>query len=236
MKLQKMLTLVRKCVDDYNLIEDGDKIAVGISGGKDSISLLVALKELSRFYPKKFEICAITISLGLPDFDLSKVQKLCKEIDVEYKIVDTQIGEIIFDVRKEKNPCSLCSKMRKGAIVDAAKSMGCNKLAYGHNRDDVIQTLFMSMFYAGKIHTFTPSTYLDGKDIHSIKPLIYVPEKDVVGFVNKYNLPVVKSPCTVDGYTKREEMKNFVKEQRKKYDKFDEKIFNAIVGAGFPEF
>ncbi len=236
MKLQKMLTLVRKCVDDYNLIEDGDKIAVGISGGKDSVSLLIALKELQRFYPKKFEICAITVSLGLPNFDLTEIKDLCKKIDVEYEIVETQIGEIVFDVRQEKNPCSLCSKMRKGAIVDAAKKMGCNKLAYGHNRDDVIQTLFMSMFYAGKLHTFTPSTYLDGQDIYSIKPLIYVPEKDVIGFVNKYDVPVVKSPCTVDGYTKREEMKNFVKEQRQKYDKFDEKIFNAIVGANFPEF
>ncbi len=235
MKLQKLLSLVRKCVDDYDLIEENDKIAVGISGGKDSLTLLVALKELQRFYPKKFDLVAITVSLGLPNFDLSGVQKLCDEIDVPYHIIDTQIGEIIFDVRKEKNPCSLCSKMRKGAIVDTAKSLGCNKLAYGHNKDDVIQTLFMSMFYEGRIHTFTPSTYLDKQEITSIKPLLYVPERDVVGFVNKHNIPVVKSPCTVDGYTKREEMKNFVKEQRKKYNKFDEKIFNAIVNADFPE-
>ncbi len=236
MKKQKLLSLVRKCVDDYNLIEEGDKIAVGISGGKDSLTLLVALKELQRFYPKKFELEALTVSLGLPNFDLSGVQKLCDDIGVNYTVIDTQIGEIIFDIRKEKNPCSLCSKMRKGAIVDTAKKLGCNKLAYGHNKDDIIQTLFMSMFYEGRLHTFTPSTYLDGQDIHSIKPLIYVPEMDVIGFVNKYDIPVVKSPCTVDGYTKREEMKNFVIEQRKKYDKFDEKIFNAIANAGFPEF
>ncbi len=236
MKKQKLLSLVRKCVDDYNLIEEGDKIAVGISGGKDSLTLLVALKELQRFYPKKFELEAITVSLGLPNFDLSGVQKLCDDIGVNYTVVDTKIGEIIFDIRKEKNPCSLCSKMRKGAIVDTTKSLGCNKLAYGHNKDDIIQTLFMSMFYEGRLHTFTPSTYLDGQDIYSIKPLIYVPEMDVIGFVNKYDIPVVKSPCTVDGYTKREEMKNFVIEQRKKYSKFDEKIFNAIQNAGFPEF
>ncbi len=235
MKLQKLLTLVRKCVDDYNLIEENDKIAVGISGGKDSLTLLVALKELQRFYPKKFDLVAVTVSLGLPNFDLSGVQKLCDDIDVPYHIIDTKIGEIVFDIRQEKNPCSLCSKMRKGAIVETAKSLGCNKLAYGHNKDDVIQTLFMSLFYEGRLHTFTPSTYLDKQQITSIKPLLYVPEKDVVGFVNKYDIPVVKSPCTVDGYTKREEMKNFVKSQRKIYDKFDEKIFNAIRNKDFLE-
>ena len=232
MKLQKLLSYVRRAVDDYNMICEGDKIAVGISGGKDSLSMLVALKALQRFYPKKFELEAISVSLGFDGMDFSPVQELCDKIGVNYTVVKTDIGEIIFDARKEKNPCSLCAKMRKGALNDAVESLGCNKIALGHNRDDVIETFFMAMFYEGRIYTFSPVTFLDRKKIHSIRPLMYVPEKDIKAFVKKENIVVVKNKCPVDGQTKREDIKNFIHEQALKYDHFDEKIFGAIKRSG----
>ena len=185
MKMQRLLSYVRRAVQDYDMIQDGDRIAVGISGGKDSLTLLMALKGLQRFYPKKFEIEAITVSLGFEGMDFSPIQKFCDELGVHYSIVDTQIGEIIFDARKEKNPCALCSKMRKGALNNKVEELGCNKIALGHNRDDVIETFFMSLFYEGRIHCFSPYTFLSKKKIASIRPLIYVPEKDVIGFATK---------------------------------------------------
>lgn len=228
MKLQKLLSYIRRAVDDYKMIEEGDRIAVGISGGKDSLSLLVALKALQRFYPNKFELEAISVSLGFEGMDFSPVQELCDKIGVRYTIVETDIAEIIFDARKEKNPCALCAKMRKGALNDMVEKLGCNKIALGHNRDDIIETLFMSMFYEGRIHTFCPVTYLDRKKIKSIRPMIYVPEKDVKSFVKTENITVVKNKCPADGNTKREDTKLFVKEMLKKYDHFEEKIFGAI--------
>ena len=161
MKLQKLLSFVRRAVDDYNMIQKGDKIAVGISGGKDSLSLLIALKALQRFYPKKFEIEAISVDLGFDNMSFEKINKFCNDLCVNYSIIKTDIAEIIFNQRKEKNPCSLCAKMRKGALNDKAQQLGCNKVALGHNRDDVIETFFMSMFYEGRIYTFNPVTYLD---------------------------------------------------------------------------
>ncbi len=232
MTLQKLLSYVRRACDDYNMIEDGDKIAVGISGGKDSLSLLMALKAMQRFYPKKYDLCGITVSLGLPNFDTSKVKELCDKLEVPYYVVNTDIGEIIFDVRKEKNPCSLCSKMRKGALHDEALLQGCNKIALGHNKDDVIETFFMSLFYEGRIHTFSPVTYLDRKKLYSIRPIMYVNESDIIGFTKKNNLPVIKSPCPVDGYTKREDMKQFLAEAGKRYNMLDEKVFGAIMRSG----
>lgn len=228
MKRQRLLSYVRRAVDDYNMIQTGDKVAVGISGGKDSLALLIALKELQRFYPNKFEIEAISVSLGFDGMDFSPVQMLCDNIGVNYTIVKTGIAEIIFDARKEKNPCSLCAKMRKGALNDMVEKLGCNKIALGHNRDDVIETFFMSLFYEGRINTFCPVTFLERKKLYSIRPLMYVPEKDVIGFVRKENIQVVKNKCPVDGYTKREDIKKFMKEQGLKYDHFEEKIFGAI--------
>ncbi len=228
MKLQKLLSFVRRAVDDYNMIQKGDKIAVGISGGKDSLSLLIALKALQRFYPKKFEIEAISVDLGFDNMSFEKINKFCNDLCVNYSIIKTDIAEIIFNQRKEKNPCSLCAKMRKGALNDKAQQLGCNKVALGHNRDDVIETFFMSMFYEGRIYTFNPVTYLDRKNIVSIRPLVYVPEKDIVCFVKKNEISVLKNKCSADGNTKREEIKKFVLENRVKYDHFDEKIFGAI--------
>lgn len=232
MKLQKLLSYARRAVDDYNMIDSGDKIAVGISGGKDSVSMLIALKELQRFYPKKFELEAVSVSLGFKNTDFSPIQKLCDDIGVKYTVVNTDIGEIIFDARKEKNPCSLCSKMRKGALNDMAENIGCNKVALGHNRDDVIETLFMALFYEGRIYTFSPTTFLDRKKIYSIRPLIYVPEKEISAFVKKENIKIVKNECPADGNTKRESIKKFMREQKLNYDHFDEKIFGAVKRSG----
>lgn len=228
MKMQRLLSYVRRAVQDYDMIQDGDKIAVGISGGKDSLTLLMTLKGLQRFYPKKFELEAITVSLGFEGMDFSPIQKFCDELGVHYSIVDTQIGEIIFDARKEKNPCALCSKMRKGALNNKVEELGCNKIALGHNRDDVIETFFMSLFYEGRIHCFSPYTFLSKKKIASIRPLIYVPEKDVVGFARKQGLSIVKNKCKADGNTKREEIKNFMKNMGKDFDYFEETVFSAI--------
>ncbi len=228
MKLQKLLSYVRRACDDYNMIEENDKIAVGVSGGKDSLALLIALNGLKRFYPKKFELCAITVSLGLEGFDTTPVKRLCDELNIEYSVVETDIGEVVFDIRKESNPCSLCSKMRKGALNSEVVAKGCNKIALGHNKDDVIETFFLSLFYEGRIHAFSPVTFLDIKGIHSIRPLIYVPEAEVISFVKSQEIQTVKNPCTVDGYTKREAMKKFIKEQAKQYDDLEQKIFGAI--------
>ncbi len=231
MNLRKLLSFVRKACDTYDMIEDGDKIGVGISGGKDSLTLLYALSELKRFYPKKFELEAITVSLGFKNFDITPVKELCAKLDVNYTIVETDIAEVVFDIRKESNPCALCSKMRKGALNTEAKKLGVNKIALGHNKDDICQSFLMSLIYEGRIHTFAPVTYLDRMDLYSIRPLMFVPEAQVVNFVNNEGISVVKSPCPADGHTKREVMKQFIYENDLKFDSFCNKIFTAILGS-----
>lgn len=227
MELQRLLSYTRKACDDYNLISDGDKIAVGISGGKDSLTLLYGLAALRRFYPKKFDLEAITIDLGF-GMDFSEIQRFCDELGVNYTIKHTDIKEIVFDVRKESNPCSLCAKMRKGALNDEIKRLGCNKVAYAHHMDDVIETFLMSLIYEGRLHTFTPDTYLDRMDLHVIRPLIYVNECDIVCFKNKMQFPVVKSKCPADGYTKRQTIKELVKSLEAENKQIREYIFSAI--------
>lgn len=229
MKLQKLLSYTRKAVDGYNMIEDGDKIAIGVSGGKDSLALLYALKGLQRFYPKKFEIEAITVSLGFDNFDLSGVKSLCEELDINYTVVETDIGEIIFEERKEKNPCSLCAKMRKGALNEEAEKLGCNKIALGHHKEDIVETMMLSLFYEGRFYSFAPVTYLDRMKLYSIRPLMFVPEKDIISFKNKYELPVVKSPCPADENTKREYMKNLLKQLNKENPGVTDRMFKAIL-------
>ena len=210
------------------MIEEGDKIAVGVSGGKDSICLLLALKNLQRFYPKPFELEAITVSLGLPNANYDDIQAFCKKIDVHYTLVSTEIGEIIFHQRKEKNPCSLCAKMRKGALNDMAEQLGCNKVALGHNKDDVVETFFMSLFYEGRINCFSPVSFLDRKQIYSIRPLMYVPEIEIKGFIQKSGISIVKNPCLADGNTKRQETKELLQMLSKDYTNLQEKVFGAI--------
>ncbi len=229
MNLQQVYSLTRRAVDDYHMIEPGDRIAVGISGGKDSLTLLYALQGLRRFYPAPFELCAVTVDLGFGNLDLSGIGALCRELDVKYDIVRTDIGKIIFEDRKESNPCSLCAKMRKGALNDAMKASGCNKVAYAHHKDDVVETMMMSLIYEGRFHTFRPVTYLDRTQITVIRPLIYMNEADVIGFVRKYDVPVVKSPCPADGRTKRETVKNLVQEINREAPGVKERMFTAIL-------
>lgn len=228
MKLQQVFSVTRKAIDDYHMIENGDNIAVGISGGKDSLTLLHALSGLRRFYPQHFTLQAITVDLGFENLNLAKISKLCQELEVPYHIVKTDIGKIIFEDRKESNPCSLCAKMRKGALNSAIKEAGCNKVAYAHHRDDVVETMFLSLLYEGRFHTFRPVTYLDRMDLTVIRPLIYMQEADVIGFVNKYDVPVVKSPCPADGHTKREYVKQLIRQINLETPGVQERMFTAI--------
>lgn len=238
MKLQQLLSYTRRAVDDYQMIQEGDKIAVGISGGKDSLALLYSLAHLRIFYPKKFELEAVTVDLGFGNQDFAKIQQLCDELKVNYTIQKTDIAEIIFESRKETNPCSLCAKMRKGALNDRMKSLGCNKVAYGHHKDDIIETMLMSLIFEGRWHTFSPVTYLDRMDMTVIRPFMYLSEGEVQGFAKEYELPVAKSPCPVDGYTKREYAKNLVAQLNEEHPGAKNRMFRAIINGnitGWPE-
>ncbi|HIR94137.1 MAG TPA: tRNA 2-thiocytidine(32) synthetase TtcA [Candidatus Egerieimonas intestinavium] len=237
MKLQQLLSYTRRAVDDYQLIEENDKIAVGISGGKDSLTMLYALQGLKRFYPKKFSIVGVTVDLGFPGFQLEGIQNLCRQLEVPYHVVKTDIGSIIFDQRKETNPCSLCAKMRKGALNQAVKELGCNKVAYAHHKDDVVETMLLSLIFEGRFHSFSPKTYLDRMDLTVIRPLLYVDEYDVVGFQKKYQLPVSKNPCPADGHTKREYAKELLTQLTRENPGVKERMFSAVVNgniSGWP--
>jgi tRNA(Ile)-lysidine synthase TilS/MesJ len=221
---------MRKAITDFNMIENGDKIAVGISGGKDSTMLLYSLKRFQYFSPVEFQMEAITLDIGFEGMSFNPIEKFCKEIDVPYTIKKTQIGEIVFNERKEKNPCALCARMKRGALHDAALERDCKVVALGHHLDDAVETFFMSLFYEGRINTFKPKTYLDRKDIHVIRPLIYVNEKQIIGVIknNSIEVPVVESTCPADGYTKREEIKAWIKELKKKYPKLEDRMISAF--------
>ena len=234
MKLQQLLSYTRRAVDDYHMIQEGDKIAVGISGGKDSLAMLYALHGLKRFYPAAFRLEAITVDLGFPDFDLSGIQALCKELEVPYTVVTTDIYDIIFRVRKESNPCALCAKMRKGALNQAALELGCNKIAYAHHKDDVIETMMLSLLYEGRFYSFSPKTYWDKTGLTLIRPMIYVREADVIGFQNKYQLPVCKNLCPIDGHTKREYAKTLLRQLERENPGSRDRMFHAILNGNLP--
>lgn len=236
MKLQQLMSYTRRAIDDYGMIQSGDKIAIGLSGGKDSLTLLYALHGLQRYYPKKFDLEAITVDLGHPDFDVSRIRQLCESMGVPYTVVKTEIAQIVFDERKEKNPCSLCAKMRKGALNDAIKKLGCNKIAYAHHKDDIVETMMMSLIYEGHFYSFPPITHLDRTDLTVIRPLMYVYEADVKGFCNKYQLPVVKSPCPADGYTKRQYVKDMLRKLNQETPGVKERMFSAIVNGNIPDW
>ena len=236
MKAQKLYSYTRRAVEDFNMIEEGDKICVGISGGKDSLALLYALAGLKRFYPKKFDLIAITVDLGFGIQDFKLIEEYCKEFDVEYHIVKTDIGEIVFNERKETNPCSLCAKMRKGALNNLAKKLGCNKIAYAHHKDDVIDTMMLSLIYEGRFHSFSPVTYWDNTGLTLIRPFLYIPEMDIIGFAKKYNLPVAKNPCPVDGHTKREYVKNLIKNINTANPGAKDRFFRAVMNTYKSEF
>lgn len=228
MKLQQLLSQTRKAIDDHQMITEGDKIAVGMSGGKDSMTLLYALKQLQRFYPKSFELMAVTVDLGFDNFDLKATEEFCAGIGVPYKIIKTQIAEIVFKARKESNPCSLCAKMRKGAMNQFLEENGYYKVAYAHHKDDFIETMMMSLLFEGRFQSFLPVTNLEKSNITVIRPLLYVNEADVKGFCNKYQIPVTKSPCPMDGHTKREYVKTLIKRLNKENSGLKERLFTAI--------
>ena len=234
--IKRVLSFVRRALDDYLMIEDGDKIAVGVSAGKDSLTLLCAMAEIRRFYPKKFDLLAITVDMGFEGMDFSPVKRFCEELGVEYEIVPTQISKIIFDVRKEKNPCSLCAKMRRGALYNYAKERGCNKVALGHHFDDVVETFMLNLFFEGRLGCFQPVTYLSNTDITLIRPMIYMPEKDVRYFASKTELPIQKSPCPADGNTEREEMKKLLASLERENKGLRYRIFGAIQRGGIDGF
>ena len=203
-ELQRILSHVRRAADAYDMIRAGDKICVGVSAGKDSLTLLVALAELRRFYPKPFTLCAVTVDLGFSGADYSEIEELCRRLAVEYRVVPTEIGKVVFDIRREKNPCSLCAKMRRGALHAAAKEMGCTSVALGHHFDDAAETFMLNLFYEGRIGCFSPVTYLSNTGLYLIRPMLYVPEKQIRYFAARANLPVVASKCPANGNTERD--------------------------------
>lgn len=228
--MRKILSRTRAAVDDYKMIQDGDKIAVGVSGGKDSVMLLKALCDLKRFYPAKFEIVAITLDMRFDnqDGDFSPVQKLCDEYGIEYVIQKTDLYEIIFNIRKEECPCSLCARMRRGILHDTAKQLGCNKIALGHHLDDAAETFMMNLLIESRIGCFAPVTYLSRRDITMIRPLIYVRETAVEQAVERLDLPIIESKCPANEKTKREDAKILLQKLSDEYGDVPERIIGAM--------
>ncbi len=236
MKLQKLYSYTRKAIDDFQMIKENDSIAVGISGGKDSLTLLYALAGLRRFYPVHYSLTAITVDLGYPDFDLTEIKALCQKLDVPYHIILTQIGAIIKEQNKKNSPCSLCAKLRKGALNQAVIELGCNKVAYAHHKDDIIETMLLSLMFEGRFYAFPPVTHLDRSNLDVIRPLMYVPEVDVIGFKNHYNLPIVKNPCAFDGKTQRQYAKDLLQQLNKEHPGVKNRLFTAIINGNIPDW
>ena len=226
--MQRILSLVRKCVEDYHMIEEGDRIAVGVSGGKDSVLLLTAMAQLQKFYPKKFTVEAITVDPVIPGLDFGPMERLCEELEVPYHLLHIPIYDVVFVERKEKNPCSLCAKFRRGAISTELNRLGIPKIALGHHRDDAVETMLMSLFLEGRISCFQPVTYLDRTKITQLRPMLYVQEREVRGAVRRLGLPVIQNPCPADGSTQREEMKKLIRELESTYPNLRTKIFGAM--------
>ena len=229
MTLQKLYSYSRQCIQQFDLIQEGDRITLGISGGKDSLALLYAMAGLKKFYPKKFEIIAVTADLGFGSFDMSAVENLCRELEVEYHLLNTDIATILKEKVKKGTYCAMCAKLRKGAINNFAKEHGCNKVAYAHHQDDIVETMMLSLIYEGQFYTFGPKTYYKEADITVIRPLINIPESDMKGFRNKYSLPCVKNPCPHDGTTRRQYVKDLVAKINKDNPGVKKKMYNAIL-------
>lgn len=231
MDTQKLLSYLRQCIKKYNMIQQGDKIAVGLSGGKDSMTLLQGLKKLQSFYPEHFDLIAIYVNLKVNDSmdAVNTMTKFCEELEVPFYHVDTDIYQIIFKERQEKNPCSLCAKMRKGALNNMALSLACNKIAYAHHKDDFIETSMMSLIFEGRYDCFPPVTYLDKTGLTVIRPMMYIEEKEVRGYALKNNIPVISNPCPADGYTKRQEIKDFIEKNRKQFPDIKRNLNTALL-------
>lgn len=226
--MQKILSYMRKAIEEYNMIEENDKIAICLSGGKDSITMLNAFKALQRFYPKKFELIAISINPGFDFFDTDFLKSICDSLEIPLFIEKTNAKEIVFDIRKEKNPCSLCANLRRGAINSVAIREGCNKIALGHNQDDVLETFLLNLLYTGSINTFSPMSYMDRSKITLIRPLIYTPEKEIKRFIRKNNFSVMPKVCPMDGVSKREDMKQMIFTLSKTIPMVRANLFGAI--------
>ena len=229
-----LLSSVRRCAQNYSMIGDGDKIAVGVSGGKDSLALLCALALMRRFYPHKYELVAITVDLGFEGMDLTPIKELCDELEVEYVTVKTDIAEIVFG--KRKDGCSLCSRLRRGALHSEAERLGCNKVALGHTKDDVAETLLLNILYAGKIEVFWPKNTPDDRGMTLIRPLIYTTEKTVKSFCSKNGIEVVKNPCPMDKHTKRQTVEDIIKKAEAENRGVTHRIFRAIEKLGIDGF
>lgn len=232
--MQRILGYMRKAITEFGMLKDGDRIAVGVSGGKDSVALLVGLMRLKRFIGIDYSVVAVTLDpcFSGKQTDYSSIEKLCGELGCEYVLERTDIGRIVFDIRKEENPCSLCARMRRGALHDAAKAHGCNKLALGHHYNDVVETFVMNLFNEGRVGCFAPVTYLSRKDITVIRPLVFAPEKEIAAAVRKAELPVVKSVCPADGITNREKTKEFLRERERTDSGFTYRLFGALRRSG----
>lgn len=232
--MKRILGHLRRAIQDYHMIADGDRIAVGVSGGKDSLALLYGLHQLSRFIGIEYEITALTIDpyFGGVSGEYSEIQRLCADLGIKYHIIPTQIGEIVFDVRKEKNPCSLCARMRRGALHNSAADLGCNKIALGHNFDDTIETFLMNLFTEGRIGCYSPVTLLENRQLTVIRPLIYATENEIRRAVRRYDLPTVKSACPADGHTNRQSMKDFIAQRERLDHGFKDRIFGALQRSG----
>ena len=234
--MRQIVSQMRRCVEDYRMIQSGDRVAVGVSGGKDSVVTLAALAKLREFYPKHFTVECVTLDMGTPGMDFSPIQELCQRLEVPFHLIPSQIHQVIFEHRKEKNPCSLCAKMRRGAIHNALQDLGITKIALGHHWDDAIETFFMSLIFEGRLNCFQPVTYLDRTGITQIRPLLYSTEGQVRSAVARNGLPVVKNPCPADGYTKRQEAKELVAELSQRYPKLKEYVFSAMQRLPLPEW
>lgn len=226
--MQKILSHMRKAIEEYHMIEEGDKIAICLSGGKDSITMLNAFKALQRFYPKHFEIIAISIDPGFEFFDTNLLNKICNSLDIPLFIEKSNAKEIVFDIRKEKNPCSLCANLRRGIINSIAIRENCNKIALGHNQDDVLETFLLNLLYTGSINTFAPVSFMDRTKITLIRPLIYTPEKEIRSFVKRNNLQIMPKVCPMDGTSKREFMKELIFKLGKEIPMLRANLFGAI--------
>ena len=234
--MKKILSLLRRCVEDYDMIQAGDRVAVGVSGGKDSLVLLASLARLSQFYPQTFTVEAFTVDMGIEGMDFSGVAQFCEELGVPYHIIPTQINKVIFETRKEKNPCALCAKMRKGSLHEGILAHGIHKVALGHHYDDAVETFLLSLFYEGRLSCFQPVTYLSRTDVTQIRPMLYLGEKAVAGFARRQALPVVENRCPADKSTKRQEVKDLLAELQKQYPDLKTKIFGAMQRLPLPEW
>ena len=236
MKQQKLLSLIRQAIEDYHMIEEGNRIAVGVSGGKDSLTLLYAMKRLHRFYPKKFELSAITCNVGFEGMDFRGVADFCKRLEIPYEQVDTEIAKIVFQGNKDARPCSLCAKLRKGAMYQRLGELGVNKIAYAHNKDDFIETALMSLIYEGRFYAFPPVMTLPEAGVTVIRPMMYVPEKGVANFVADQGIKVVKNTCPVDGSTKREYAKQLMEQINRENPGAKDRMMHAIVNGRFSDW